>query len=379
MSKKQTSCKPNSVKNNELSLEDLNYELPEELIAQTPLSVRHQSRLLSVDRKRQELSHKSFEDLTDILKPDDLIVVNNTRVIPTRLLAKRKSGAEIRVQLIKPVITASKNYVWEAMAMPIRRLNVGETLEIISTREGAIEAKIDRIILDKDGFKRIVINFGDTEKLQTVLRESGHAPLPPYIKRDLDPQDQVLKEERLEDLNRYQTVFAQAPGAVAAPTAGLHFSDELIERLKEKGVGWAEVTLHVGAGTFKPITTSIEEHSIEEEIYSISDQTAELINKTRSRGGRVIACGTTTLRALESAGITGRILSAHEKATTLYVKPGFQFKIVDCLITNFHLPGSSLLVLVATFAGSKLIINAYKEAVEREYRFYSYGDAMLIT
>lgn len=358
------------------SLEDLDYELPEELIAQEPLDVRHKSRLLKVDRKNNSISHHQFEDIVDMLNPNDLVIVNDTKVIPTRLLAKRKTGGTIRIQLIKP--KGTENHLWEAMAMPLKRVKAGEELEIVTANGKTKNARVEDLITDQDDYKRLVINFLTNKNMMEVLRESGHAPLPPYIKRELGPDHEDLNEKRLKDIARYQTVFAAAPGAVAAPTAGLHFSEEILEQLEKANIGFETITLHVGAGTFKPITKNIEEHSIEEEFYTISESVAERINNTKSSGGRVIAVGTTSLRALESAGSSGTVKAIDHQPTTLYVKPGFEFKVIDGLITNFHLSGSSLLVLVATYAGKSLILKAYNEAVRDKYRFYSYGDAMFI-
>ena len=359
------------------SLKDLEYELPEHLIAQEPLAVRHESKLLTIDRGSSSIAHKKFSDITELLRPGDCLVVNDTKVIPTRFIARRHSGGAIKVQLIKPV-SAGKNHIWEAMAMPLKRLKPGEALEIECAGGGTRKAIVDDVTVGGDGFKRLILNLINNENMMQILKDSGHAPLPPYIKRDLAPCDDKKNKKRLSDLDRYQTVFAANPGAVAAPTAGLHFSEAVLEKLKAKGIKLAKITLHVGAGTFKPISTSIEEHNIEEEIYTIDRKTKDLINKTKEDGRRVIAVGTTSVRALETAGSNGSVREVYEEATALYVKPGFQFKIVDGMVTNFHLSGSSLLVLVATFCGKDLILSAYKEAVEKEYRFFSYGDAMLI-
>lgn len=361
----------------QLTLDDLVYDLPEELIAQEPLKVRHESRLLVLDRIRGKISHQQFPDIENHLNSGDLLVVNDTRVIPARLLARRSSGGEVRVQLIKAVTT--NTCLWEAMAMPIRRIKEGEKLLVETTSPGEKrEIIVNEIIHDQDGYKRLVVDMIDNENMRAILADAGHAPLPPYIKREMDLEDQKLVQKRNDDIERYQTIFAQAPGAVAAPTAGLHFSDHVLEKLKEKGVNLTRLTLHVGAGTFKPISSSIEEHSVEAEYFSISKQTAELVNQTRARGDRVIAVGTTSMRALESAVVDGRVEARDNVATSLYIKPGFKFQVADAMVTNFHLSGSSLLVLVATFAGKSKILEAYKEAIENRYRFYSYGDAMLI-
>ena len=359
------------------SLSDLEYDLPEHLIAQEPLSIRHESRLLTIDKSANSIKHNSFSDIVDILESGDCLVVNDTKVIPTRFIARRKSGGAIKVQLIKPVVPG-KNHIWEAMAMPLKRLKAGEELDIECSDGKFKKAVVDDVTVGGDGFKRLIINLLDNQNMMQILKDSGHAPLPPYIKRDLAPSDLAKNKKRLADLERYQTVFATAPGAVAAPTAGLHFSKPILEKLKGKGIKLAKITLHVGAGTFKPITSSIDDHSIEEETFSISKETKELINGTKEEGRRVIAVGTTSVRALETAGASGSIKEVSDQATSLYVKPGFKFKIIDGMVTNFHLSGSSLLVLVATFAGKDITLNAYREAVDKEYRFFSYGDAMLI-
>lgn len=361
----------------QLTLEDLVYELPEELIAQEPLKVRHESRLLILDRASGNLKHESFPEIVSHLDEGDLLVVNDTRVIPARLLARRKSGGEIRVQLVKAKST--NTCLWEAMAMPMRRIKEGETLLVDTGPEGKTrELKVAEIIQDPDGFKRLIVDMIDNENMRSIIQEAGHAPLPPYIKRELDLESQTLAEKRKADIERYQTIFAEAPGAVAAPTAGLHFSEAVLAKLKEKGVNLTRITLHVGAGTFKPITSSIEDHSVESESFSISKETAASVNETRARGNRVIAVGTTSMRALESSVEDGELIEKENASTSLYIKPGFKFQVADAMVTNFHLSGSSLLVLVATFAGKDAILKAYREAVKQRYRFYSYGDAMLI-
>lgn len=355
-------------------LDDLSYDLPEELIAQKPSAVRHESRLLRLDCSSGEISHHQFSDIKNFLEPGDVLVVNDTRVVPSRLYARRTSGGIIRLLLVRPM--AEKINLWEAMVSPIRRLKVGEELTLISESTVEHKIKVAEIIIDQDGFKRLIVDLGRKEDVYSILGDVGFAPLPPYIVRE-KPESEG-DEERLHDLDRYQTVFAKEPGAVAAPTAGLHFSRELLDELQAAGVIVKFITLHVGPGTFKPITTDLENHSIEAELFSISRETADAVNAAKSRGRRVIAVGTTSLRALETAGRSGRLLATDQERTTLYVKPGFEFKIVDAMITNFHLSKSSLLVLVATLAGKDNILRAYKEAVEKRYRFFSYGDAMFI-
>lgn len=357
------------MENEMFSLEELHYDLPEELIAQEPLPVRHESRLLRLGLGDGSVSHHVFSDLTELLETGDLIVVNDTRVIPARIYARRESGGAVELLLIKPRSRAGApgGTIWEAMGTPLRRLKPGERLQAVTENGAELFVRVVDLETDRDGFKRVLIDLGSRENLETILKSAGHAPLPPYIRK-----------ERKEDLERYQTVFAAAPGAVAAPTAGLHFSGDLMQELEDRSIEIRTITLHVGPGTFKPITTSIEDHSIEPEIYSISPETATAINTAKEEGRRVIAVGTTSLRTLETAGASGRVSPAENAQTSLYVKPGHRFAIVDGLITNFHLSGSSLLVLVATFAGPEAVKKAYLEAVARRYRFFSYGDAMLI-
>lgn len=366
-------------------LNDLTYDLPEELIAQKPSEVRHESRLLCVDRASGGIEHRSFSGIKSLLKKGDVLVINDTRVVPSRLYARRDSGGTIRLLLIRP--QAEKINLWEALVTPIKRLRIGETLSLVSDAPTESKITITDIIIDQDGFKRLVVDLGRKEDVYNILQSVGYAPLPPYIVRtkpiDDDSNDQEEDSgnngQRLCDLDRYQTVFAKNPGAVAAPTAGLHFSVELLDELRASGVIIAPITLHVGPGTFKPISTDVASHSIEAERFSIPRTTADSVNLAKSEGRRVIAVGTTSLRALETAGASGVLETVDQSETRLYVKPGFDFKIVDAMVTNFHLSGSSLLVLVATFAGKDLILSAYKDAVKERYRFFSYGDAMFIS
>lgn len=321
-----------------------------------------------LDRAAGSIEHRQFAEIPQLLRPGDLLIVNDTKVIPARLIAHRQTGGRVDILLLRPEST--RPWVWQAMATPLRKLKEGESL---SLDQNAGTLKIDTFILAEDGQRRVLLDFGSQADVYRILSKAGSAPLPPYIHR------QEHDELDAEDLQRYQTIFAKAPGAVAAPTAGLHFSEEIFAALAENGVSVRYITLHVGPGTFKPITTSVEEHTIESELYSISDDTARAINECLDEGRRVIAVGTTSCRALESAGRSGRVEATENGSTSLYIKPGFQFKIVKALITNFHLSKSSLLVLVSTFAGHELTMRAYREAVAQRYRFYSYGDAMLIT
>ncbi len=359
-----------------LDLKDFQFELPPELIAQEALEKRDASRLLVVDRANDTLKHVHFKDILGFFKSGDVIVANDTQVIPAKLFARRQSGGIVKLLLIKP--TTASAAVWEAMATSTKRLKIGEELLLDSDSGKVYPLRLKDLTVGPDGFKRLLIDLGDRESVFQILKDAGYAPLPPYIQRAQDKHDAAETSKRSKDLDRYQTVFACHPGAVAAPTAGLHFTTELIDQLSDHGIALHKITLHVGPGTFKPISTSVDEHTIEAERYSISSDTANAVNTAKKNGSRIIAVGTTSLRALESAGKNGVLEAVEDGSTNLYVKPGHDFKIVDSLITNFHLSGSSLLVLVAAFAGRQTILRAYKEAVEQRYRFYSYGDAMLI-
>lgn len=361
-----------AVQGKEPALDQYDYDLPQQLIAQDPLPDRAGSRLLHLEKQSGSITHHSFKDLPAILQGGDVLVLNNTRVIPARLLARRQSGGFVRLLLVKA--QPGQPQLWEAMVTPIKRLRPGETIAIVGP-SSETDVTISSIITGADGFKRLLLDFGSAERTVALLKEAGHAPLPPYIQRDLK---ETGEEDRESDLERYQTVFARAPGAVAAPTAGLHFSDDLLEKLRGMGVEIHEVTLHVGPGTFKPISSSVDEHTIEPERYSISESTATAVNRARREKRRIIAVGTTSLRALESACESGELSPVESGETSLYVKPGYTFGIIDGLITNFHLSRSSLLVLVCAFAGRERIMKSYNCAVSKGYRFFSYGDAMLI-
>ncbi|CAN5594534.1 tRNA preQ1(34) S-adenosylmethionine ribosyltransferase-isomerase QueA [soil metagenome] len=358
-----------------LTIEDFEYDLDPSLIAQKPLEQKADARLLVVDRLSGNLQHKHFYDLPSLLKAGDLIIVNDTKVLPSRLIAKRKSGGTVKLLLLKP--QTYNIAIWEAMVTPIKRLKPGQELEVEDENGKITTITVKDIVLGPDGFKRLLIDLGAKENVYNLLSSVGFAPLPPYITRDYRA-DQSENGHRKEDLFQYQTVFAQSPGAVAAPTAGLHFTPPVIEALKVAGIEIATVTLHVGAGTFKPIEAEIEDHTIEEELYTVSEATTQAINKAKREGRRVIAVGTTSLRTLETAGASGTMKAADNQSTALYIKPGHKFAIADAMITNFHLSRSSLLVLVSAVAGRDLIMKAYQEAIAERYRFYSYGDAMLI-
>jgi S-adenosylmethionine:tRNA ribosyltransferase-isomerase len=359
---------------------DFDYELPDRLIAQEPAARRDASRLLVVNRETGELTDSVFTALPDYLRADDLLVLNNTRVFPARLIGRRLRvtprgetvlGGRVEVFLVSRV----EPLVWEALVKPGRALTPGARVEFA---RGKLTAEV--ITWRERG--RRVVRFEAAGDFDEIIDRIGRTPLPPYIKRD--------EEDRL-DAERYQTVFARERGAVAAPTAGLHFTSQLLERLRGAGVEITEITLHVGYGTFQPVRVErVEDHRVEPETYSICEEAAASINRALSEGRRVIAVGTTTTRALESAAkwrvdeqrsgeaeVHARITPG-TATTDLFIYPGFEFRVVSGLVTNFHLPRSSLLMLVSGFGRRELILKAYRHAIEREYRFYSYGDAMLI-
>lgn len=343
-----------------LMTKDFDYELPERLIAQHPLEKRDQSRLLVVDRKTGQTEHRVFSDVLDYLKTGDVLVINDSKVIPARLFGqKADSGITVELLLLKELATDE----WETLVRPGRRVKPGT---IILFEGGLFRAEVLRTV---EGGNRIVRFLYDKKKyhLLSLLDQVGTMPLPPYI------------TERLAQKERYQTVYAKEPGSAAAPTAGLHFTKELLEKVRAKGVAVAPVMLHVGLGTFRPVKTErIDEHVMHTEYFSISPESAALINQAKEAGGRVICVGTTSCRTIESASDKiGRVRSMCGE-TGIFIYPGYQFKAMDALITNFHLPQSTLLMLVSAFASREIMLNAYKTAVENEYRFFSFGDAMLL-
>jgi len=337
-----------------MKLSEFDYLLPPERIAQTPVEPRDSSRLLVLDRRTGTLQHSVFSELLTFLSPGDLLVVNQTRVLPARIFAKKiPTGGKIELLLLN----RREPTLWEVIVGG-KRVNLGKKL---SLPEGLI-AEVEE---ELDGPRRL-LRFN--RPLEGVLESIGQMPLPPYI------------HERLQDQERYQTVYANEPGSAAAPTAGLHFTPGLITRLKDAGIGMAEVTLHVGLDTFAPVTEEdVTQHHIHTEWCRLSSDTAEQINQTRQAGGRVIAVGTTSVRTLESAAVhSDGLVASFEGPTDLYILPGYQYQVVDAMITNFHLPRSTLLMLVSAFASKQSILEAYQAAIEHEYRFYSFGDAMLI-
>ena len=340
-----------------MELSDFDYELPPELIAQAPASSRDASRLLVIDRARGGVEDHGFAELPDLLRPGDCLVVNNSRVIPARVLARDAGGREVELLFFEAIDARS----WRALTRPGRRSRAGAELTAGGARLRVVGADADgpRIVERLDG------------SIDDLLRERGVPPLPPYIERFAAPT--------AADLERYQTIYARPPGSVAAPTAGLHFSPTVLDALGRRGVELHELTLHVGPGTFRPIKVArIEDHALPPERIVIPPSVADAVNRARDERRRVIAVGTTTTRALESAaGPDGRLRALDDDAR-LYITPGYTFRVVDALLTNFHLPRSSLLVLVAAFAGRELILKSYGHAVRAGYRFYSYGDATLI-
>lgn len=347
------------------NIEDYNYDLRQDLIAQVPSSSRDNSRLFFVDRSEPKFSDHHFYDLPNLLKPGDLLVVNNTRVVPARLFGRKESGGQIEVLVLEHQEDDDRrsDARW-CLLKSSKRPKKGGRLFFENSVCGTVEES------SEDGLTKI--SFQGPQTIDALLEEKGIMPLPPYIRRD----DNGLAEL---DRERYQTVFSKRKGAVAAPTAGLHFTGEIIDRLRQAGIDMVEVTLHVGHGTFRPVRVQdIREHKLGEETYFIEPETAEAINSARKEKRRVIAVGTTVVRTLESAvDSLGEIIPGIGK-TGLLITPGFKFKAIDGIITNFHLPKSSLLFLVSAFGGYELIKDAYRQAVEKEYRFYSYGDAMVI-
>jgi S-adenosylmethionine:tRNA ribosyltransferase-isomerase len=348
------------------NIEDYNYDLPEELIAQVPATSRDRSRLLLVERSKKSFSDHCFFDLPRLLAPGDLLVVNNTKVVPCRLFGRKESGGQIEILVLEhPNSDALKSNTRWCLLKSSKRPKKGSLLLFENNISGTVKD------LGDDGL--VKINFHGVPSIDSQLQQKGHMPLPPYIKRGKGDSRAPMDRER------YQTVFALKPGAVAAPTAGLHFSEGLIGRINQAGHALIYVTLHIGPGTFRPVKTAdIRNHRLGEEAYIIDPDAAGAINKIKRDGGRVIAVGTTVVRALETvAGRNGEVVPGKGK-TDLVITPGYSFKVVDGMITNFHLPKSSLLFLVSAFGGLDLIKNAYGRAIEKKYRFYSYGDAMLI-
>ena len=340
-----------------MNLHDFYYDLPQELIAQDPLEDRSSSRLLVLHRETAEGEHRIFRDIVEYLKPGDCLVINDTKVIPARLMGvKEGTGAGIEVLLLK----RKEGNVWETLVKPGKKARPGAR---ILFGDGLLKGEVIDVV--EDGNR--LIRFEYEGIFEEILDQLGQMPLPPYI------------THQLKDKNRYQTVYAKHDGSAAAPTAGLHFTPELLRQIEEMGVSIAHVTLHVGLGTFRPVKVeNIQEHHMHSEFYVVEEDQAELINRTKKEGGRVIAVGTTSCRTLESATGEDGILKAGSGWTDIFIYPGYQFRMIDALITNFHLPESTLMMLVSAFAGRELIMETYAEAVKERYRFFSFGDAMFI-
>ncbi|MDO4534212.1 MAG: tRNA preQ1(34) S-adenosylmethionine ribosyltransferase-isomerase QueA [Clostridium perfringens] len=340
-----------------MQVSDFDFYLPEELIAQHPLKERDSSRFMVLDRNTGEVEHKVFHDVLDYLVPGDTIVLNNTRVMPARLIGeKEETGGKIEFLLLKRI----EGDKWECLAKPGKKAKIGATFTF---GEGKLKAIVREIGLEGNR----VIEFIYKGIFEEILDELGQMPLPPYI------------HEKLDDKERYQTVYSKEKGSAAAPTAGLHFTEDLLQKIREKGVNIAFVTLHVGLGTFRPVKVdSIDDHIMHSEYYELDEENAKIINDTKERGHRVIAVGTTSTRTLETIGSKEGRVKAQSGWTDIFIFPGYKFNIVDSLITNFHLPESTLIMLVSALAGKENIMNAYKKAVEEKYRFFSFGDSMFI-
>ncbi len=345
------------MENRELLVEDFDYELPEELIAQTPLAERPASRLLVLDKNTGAIKHKHFYDILDELKPGDCLCLNDTKVIPARLYGVRED-TQAPVEFL--LLSQKEDDVWDVILKPGKKCKPGH---IISFGDGRLKAEI--LEITEEGNRLVKFRYDGI--FNEILSELGEMPLPPYI------------HEKLEDKDRYQTVYAKHDGSAAAPTAGLHFDDTMLEKVKEKGIKLAFVTLHVGLGTFRPVKADkVTDHFMHSEYYEISEETANMINETKKAGGRVICVGTTSTRVVESASDENGQLRATAGYTNIFIYPGYCFKCLDALITNFHLPKSTLVMLVSALAGREHILKAYEEAVKEEYRFFSFGDAMFI-
>lgn len=336
---------------------DFYYDLPQELIAQTPIEPRDESRLMVIDKNTGEVTHKIFKDLIDYLNPNDCLILNDTRVIPARIYGvKKETGAVVEFLLLKQ----SENNVWECLCKPGKRAKIGTEFVF---GEGLVECEV--VDITDDGNRKIQFKC-DSKEIYTILDKIGKMPLPPYI------------TEELKNGERYQTVYSRELGSAAAPTAGLHFTNELLERIEQKGIKIGYVTLHVGLGTFRPVKVDdVTKHKMHTEHYHISKQTADLINETKANGGRVISVGTTSTRTLESVATKNGCICEDEDDTSIFIYPGYEFKCIDGLVTNFHLPESTLIMLISAFAGYDNVMNAYKIAVDERYRFFSFGDACL--
>ncbi len=341
-----------------MNVRDFYFDLPQELIAQDPLEDRSASRLLVLDKHTGEIEHRHFKDILDYLKKGDCLVINDTKVIPARLFGV-KEGTEAKIEIL--LLKRRENDIWETLVKPGKKAKVGT---VISFGEGLLKGTVIDVV--EEGNR--LIQFSYEGIFEEILDQLGQMPLPPYI------------THQLQDKNRYQTVYAKNEGSAAAPTAGLHFTKELLKKIQEKGVEIAHVTLHVGLGTFRPVKVDeIEAHHMHSEFYIVEEEEAKKVNDAKRNGGRIVCVGTTSCRTVESASTEDGILKAGSGWTEIFIYPGYRFKILDCLITNFHLPESTLIMLVSALAGRDHVLHAYEEAVRERYRFFSFGDAMFLT
>jgi len=348
-----------------MKVERFDYELPSRLIAQRPMVRRDRSRLLVLERTTGAVEHRRFDQITDLVRRGDLLVLNDTRVVPARLVGQKATGGRVELLLVERLEATARGAIWRSWLKASRKPEPGSRL--------AFPEGVRATVLDRAGADWRVELESLEGPLDARLEQAGRPPLPPYIRRDDDEAD-------TEDRRRYQTVFARRPGAIAAPTAGLHFTESLLARLRDAGVEQAMLTLHVGLGTFQPLTVErVEDHRMHEERYDLPIAVARAVAATRERGGRVIAVGTTVVRTLEQCADGDGSVQAASGRSALFIYPGFRFRVVDAMITNFHLPRSTLLMLVSAFAGRQRLLEAYRDAVAEEYRFYSFGDAMWIS
>ena len=341
-----------------MDVKDFYYDLPQELIAQDPLEDRSSSRLMVLDKITGEVEHRHFKDITEYLRPGDCLVINNTKVIPARLYGV-KEGTEAKIEIL--LLKRKENDIWETLVKPGKKCKIGTKIVF---GEGILTGEVVDIV--EEGNRLIQFHYEGI--FEEILDRLGQMPLPPYI------------THQLKDKNRYQTVYAKYEGSAAAPTAGLHFTTELLQQIEQMGVSIARVTLHVGLGTFRPVKVDdVEQHHMHTEFYRVTKEAADQINQTKQAGGRIICVGTTSCRTIESATDDNGVIHPGEGDTSIFIYPGYRFKMLDCLITNFHLPESTLLMLVSALAGKEHIMAAYEEAVKERYRFFSFGDAMFIS
>ncbi len=351
----------NNLVNTNLKTSDFYYDLPKELIAQHPCEPRDSARLLVADRSKKSIEHRIFRDITEYFRPGDVLVINDSKVIPARIYGVKAGEGSAAVEFL--LLRQKSLDTWEVLVKPGKRLKPGAK---VIFGNGLLSATIDEIV--EDGNRIVTFEYDKKNgNLFSILDEIGHMPLPPYI------------TEEIRDNSEYQTVYANEEGSSAAPTAGLHFTDELLQKVKDMGVSIAPVMLHVGLGTFRPVKAeNIKDHIMHSEFFSVSQSSADIINNCRKNGGRIICCGTTSCRTLESCSDENGIVHAMCDDTGIFIYPGYKFKATDALITNFHLPESTLIMLVSAFAGSEYVMNIYKTAVQEKYRFFSFGDAMII-